>query len=94
MITVEDAFGLSGGDSPFIIKIDIEGFEKELFANNTKWIERSQVVIIEPHDWMTPGTSRSFRLAMDQHPFEVVIRGENLLYVRSSVPTDPDGADH
>jgi FkbM family methyltransferase len=85
VITIEDAFAQSGGDTPFIVKIDIEGFEKDLFASNTGWIERSYVVVIEPHDWMLPGefSSRSFQEAMVRHPFEVCIRGENLLYVQA-----------
>jgi FkbM family methyltransferase len=84
VITVDDAFAASGGDTPFIVKVDIEGFEKELFAANISWIERTQVVIIEPHDWMLPGqsSSRSFQEAMTRCPFELHIRGENLLYVR------------
>jgi hypothetical protein len=40
--------------------------------------------MIEPHDWMLPGqmTSRAFQQAMAAHPFEMFIRGENILYVR------------
>jgi FkbM family methyltransferase len=84
MITMDDALAASGGDTPFIVKVDIEGFEKDLFAANTDWIERSYVVVIEPHDWMLPGefSSRAFQQAMSQHPFELCIRGENLLYVQ------------
>jgi hypothetical protein len=81
---VEDAFAASGGDTPFIVKIDIEGFEKDLFASNTAWIERCYAVIIEPHDWMLPGemSSRTFQQAMAQHPFELYMRGENIIYAR------------
>jgi FkbM family methyltransferase len=84
MITMDDAFAASGGDTPFIVKVDIEGFEKDLFATNTGWIERSYVIVIEPHDWMLPGgfSSRAFQQAMSRHPFELCIRGENLLYVQ------------
>ncbi|MGN6848681.1 MAG: FkbM family methyltransferase [Sphingomicrobium sp.] len=84
MITIEDAFRASGGDTPLIVKIDIEGFERDLFASNTGWIEQSYVVGIEPHDWMLPGelSSRSFQQAMSRHPFELIIDGDNLLYVR------------
>jgi FkbM family methyltransferase len=84
MITIDDAFAASGGDAPFIVKIDIEGFEKELFSANTDWIERTYVVVIEPHDWMLPGelSSQSFQQAMSRYPFELCIKGENLLYVR------------
>ncbi|MGH8740546.1 MAG: FkbM family methyltransferase, partial [Burkholderiales bacterium] len=36
---------------PFIVKIDIEGHEKELFARNAEWADRFYVLIIELHDW-------------------------------------------
>ena len=39
---------------PLIIKIDIEGFEANLFEKNTEWISRFTLVIVELHDWMLP----------------------------------------
>jgi hypothetical protein len=44
---------------PFIVKIDIEGFENELFSKNTEWIDIFPLVIIELHDWMLPKTANS-----------------------------------
>jgi FkbM family methyltransferase len=84
IVTVDDAFAHSAGDTPFIVKIDIEGFESDLFKSNLDWIAQAFVVMIEPHDWMLPGqmTSRAFQQAMAAHPFEMFIRGENILYVR------------
>lgn len=84
VVTIEDAFAESGGDAPFIVKVDIEGFESDLFARNLKWLDRAYAVIIEPHDWMMPGkrTSGSFQSAMASRPFELFIRGENLIYAR------------
>lgn len=84
VVTVDEVVATVGGGKPFIIKIDIEGFESDLFSENLDWISRSYAVMIEPHDWMLPGqmTSRSFQQAMACHPFEMFIRGENILYVR------------
>ena len=39
---------------PFIAKIDIEGYESELFSRNTEWIERFPLLVVELHDWMLP----------------------------------------
>lgn len=66
---------------PFIVKIDIEGGEKRVFADGAPWLERTPMLIIELHDWMLPGegTSTGFRRAIAQHDFEVVLRGENVL---------------
>ena len=71
-------------DGIFIAKIDIEGFEKDLFSSNLGWIDRAEMVIIEPHDWMLPGqqSSATFQRAMGSRDFELFISGENLIYVR------------
>jgi len=50
---------------PFIIKIDIEGYESELFSKNTQWIDLFPLVIIELHDWMLPKTSNSHNFLME-----------------------------
>jgi FkbM family methyltransferase len=85
IVSMNDAFELTEGGTPFIAKIDIEGFESDLFSTNLEWLESVFAVMIEPHDWMLPGkmTSRSFQCAMAEHNFEVFIRGENLIYVRA-----------
>ncbi|UVO53575.1 FkbM family methyltransferase [Sphingomonas sp. SUN039] len=70
---------------PFIAKIDIEGFEADLFACNTGWIDDFYAIAVELHDWMLPGqrSSGSFQAAMAAHDgFEVFLKGENLIYVR------------
>ena len=84
IVTVDEVLTRATGDTPFIAKIDIEGFESDLFQSNLDWIAKCYVVMIEPHDWMMPGqgTSFAFQRAMAQHSFELFIRGENLLYVR------------
>jgi len=43
-----------------LIKIDIEGAEKDLFENATPWIGNVQNIIVELHDRKTPGCSRAF----------------------------------
>lgn len=71
----------------FIVKIDIEGFENDLFASNTEWVRNTKVVIVEPHDWMLPGqrTSQSFRKTLGGLDFEVLLRGENLIYINNEL---------
>jgi FkbM family methyltransferase len=67
----------------FIAKIDIEGFEADLFEGDVGWIDRVKVVLIEPHDWLLPGqrTSRNFLRAMAAREFEMLVSGENLIFV-------------
>lgn len=68
----------------FIVKIDIEGFENDLFADNLSWLDDVFVVYIEPHDWMLARqhSSKTFQAAFGARNFELLINGENLIYVR------------
>lgn len=72
----------------FIVKVDIEGFEDDLFAANTEWVREAQVIIIEPHDFKFPdrNTSRYLQETMGRLPFQILISGENLIYVRHDTP--------
>jgi len=84
VITIDQVCEKTAGDELFLVKIDVEGFESDLFSGDRRWIEKAYAIFIEPHDWMLPGemTSRSFQEALGNHPFEIFIRGENLLYAR------------
>jgi len=72
---------------PFIVKIDIEGFESDLFSDHTGWVERVKAFFIEPHDWMLPGqgTSTAFQRRLSQEELDLVLVGENLVFVRPHV---------
>lgn len=67
--------------TPFLVKIDIEGFESDLFAEATDWVRDVVVLVIEPHDYMLPGTSHNLQRVMARHDFDLLISGENLVYV-------------
>jgi hypothetical protein len=84
VVTVADIERQHPGSELFIIKIDIEGFESELFAENTEWIDRAFLIYIEPHDWMIPDrvTTENFRSVFIGDKFHMVISGENVAYVR------------
>lgn len=66
---------------PFIFKIDIEGAESFLFDNDSPWVNKFPLIIIELHDWMLPfkGTSRNALREITKYDFDVILRGENLL---------------
>jgi methyltransferase, FkbM family len=85
VVTVDELLDeASLGGNLFIIKIDIEGFENDLFSSDTSWLSEATVVIIELHDWMLPGqySSLPFQRAMLSLNSEVLISGENLIFVR------------
>jgi FkbM family methyltransferase len=84
IITMSDAFSRVSRGTPFIAKIDIEGFESEVFLDNLGWLDDIHMLVIEPHDWLFPRqrTSRSLQIAMASRDFEIFISGDNLVYVR------------
>jgi hypothetical protein len=84
IVTIDELVHSITRGVPFIVKVDIEGFENDLFSKNLGWLNDAFAVFIELHDWMLPGqyTSRSFQKAMAAEEFEILLRGENLIYVR------------
>lgn len=62
-----------------ILKIDIEGGEKELFAANYDyWLSRTKILIIELHDRSVNGCSKTFFNALSGYDFSTEIKGDNI----------------
>ena len=82
--TIDEVSRSEAKNRLFLVKIDVEGAEAELFQGPTKWMDDTTTVVIELHDWLLPGqgTSRSFFKRLSEHSFDVVLRGENLLLFR------------
>ena len=85
IVTIDDLIEKNPLHIPFIIKIDIEGFEKDLFATNTSWVSKFQLLIIEPHDWLFPrsASTKNFLCIISSHSRDFVIRGENIFSIRN-----------
>lgn len=85
MNLLED-FATKGINEIDILKIDIEGAEKEVFSHDIKdWLPRTKVIIIELHDDTTPGCTEVVLNAMKEYNFNLLIeRGENLVYIRNN----------
>lgn len=84
VVTVGQILDERAGHELFIVKIDIEGFEDDLFATGTEWVRDAHVIMIEPHDFKFPDrdTSRPFQETMGRLPFQMLVSNENLIYVR------------
>lgn len=91
-LTVEDIMGLSGVDFVDILKLDIEGAEKEVFSASPAWLERVRVLVVELHDRYKAGCSRAFYAAVSGHDFKESRRGENVVLVRNRAPRDASRA--
>lgn len=85
IVTIADAVAMIPNAKLFIAKIDIEGFEDDLFSKNTEWIDKAEAIFVEPHDWMFPdrSTSRNFQTELAKRNFNILISGENLVYIRN-----------
>lgn len=75
----------ASGSEPFIVKIDIEGGEDDLFKGKTDWIDAFPLIVIELHDWLFPGkaSSRNFLKAMANRGRDYVHFGENIFSIRN-----------
>lgn len=63
-----------------LLKIDIEGAEKELFsAHHEYWLSRTSVIAIELHDFLDPSISPVFFKAIEPFKFRHYQLGENLI---------------
>lgn len=89
IVTIPEILGKFGEEEyvPFIIKIDIEGFEKELFEKDASWIDCFQLLIIEFHDWMLPkeANSRNFLKAISIRDRDFMFFNENVFSVRNDL---------
>jgi FkbM family methyltransferase len=85
VVSVQQAKDAAGPNGELlIVKIDIEGSERELFSGDCSWLDEPQCVMIEPHDWLRPDedTSRSFQREIGNRDFNLFLRQNNLIYVR------------
>lgn len=90
--TVVDIMDTRGWEFLDLLKIDIEGAEKELFqnANAINWMKRVRIIVIELHDWLKPGCSSSFFKAMaSMDNIEMSLSGENLIIVNRDLVLRP-----
>lgn len=85
-LSVPDLLMMAPACVPFIAKIDIEGFEKDLFATNTEWVSKFPILVVELHDWMFPrsASSRSFLRTISQLDRDFVTSGENIFSISNS----------
>lgn len=65
-----------------ILKVDIEASEKELFSKNyEQWLPKVRIIIIELHDSMQEGCSKTFFEAINKtfNGYDYAVHGENVI---------------
>ncbi len=65
-----------------IAKIDIEGAEESLFAKNYQWLSKTNLIVIEFHDRIIPGSSKPFWDAVKGMKFKKYKKRKNVVLVR------------
>jgi FkbM family methyltransferase len=71
-----------------LLKIDIEGSEKEVFECSSSWIDRVGMIAIELHDRFKAGCGQSVHLAARAFEFEWSV-GETTFLVRKEYAGSP-----
>lgn len=78
-ITVPELLAESGMPRIDLLKLDIEGAERALFAESCEeWLPRVGTIVIELHDRLVGGCGAQFYSHMVRRPFTQEIRGENI----------------
>jgi hypothetical protein len=81
-MTVDTIMKEQGIDHIDILKIDIEGAEREVFRDPSSWIGKVDALIVELHEPMKPGCNRSFYSGSNGFDNEW-LQGENVYRTRS-----------
>jgi FkbM family methyltransferase len=80
-LTMDGLMDQCGIDYVDLLKVDIEGAEKEVFETSSTWIDRVGAIAIELHDHLKSGCSRAFRDATRDFGHESC-KGEAIFVVR------------
>jgi len=74
-----------GDFAPFLVKIDIEGGEADLFRSNLEWVDEFCVMVVELHDWMKPSEANSanFLRAVAGRDRDFIYANENVFSLRN-----------
>lgn len=77
-LTVDAILSSTGQEQVDLLKIDIEGAEREVMSASADWIDFVGVLMIELHDGIKPGCSDAFRYAT-RHFSKEIIKGETIM---------------
>ncbi|HXC02385.1 MAG TPA: FkbM family methyltransferase [Opitutaceae bacterium] len=90
-MTINELIQLSGFPRVDILKLDIEGAEKEIFETDAKsWLPMVRIMTVELHDRIKPGCSLSFQNAISDLPHELRETLNNVIWINLSAQS----ADH
>jgi FkbM family methyltransferase len=83
-LTVDSLMRDHGIERIELLKVDIEGAEREVFNGSAHWINKVEMIMVELHDETQPGCSEAFYKATENYQSEIVMKGETILRQRST----------
>ena len=85
-ISINDILKIFNKSQIDILKLDVEGAEKEIFTSNYHdWLPNTRVLIVELHDRMKKDCSKALFKALLNYDFTVEQLGENLVCVNQQL---------
>lgn len=80
-VSISSVMQRMGWNTIDVLKLDIEGAEKEVFSGDVdNWLPKTKVLIIELHDMVKPGCSKAVFRAINPYNFSFNIKGENIIF--------------
>ena len=81
-VTVEALMAGAGRDALFLLKLDVEGAEREILAASDGWMGRTEIVIAELHEALAPGATAAFATATTGR-INTYLPGEKVMSMRA-----------
>lgn len=81
-IQLNDIIKKINGGRIDILKIDIEGSEKEVFSKNIEWVDNVDTIIIELHEKRKKGCNDSVHSLLKKQDWLEFKKGENNIFIR------------
>jgi FkbM family methyltransferase len=74
-VTIPGIMEMAGENRIDLLKLDIEGAEREIFSEPAPWLSQVAILMIELHDRIKPGCSLAFFSALSRYDFVEIKRG-------------------
>ncbi|MDQ3279638.1 MAG: FkbM family methyltransferase [Bacteroidota bacterium] len=86
-LSIDDILEKMGWPTVDLLKLDVEGSEKEIFSRNyEQWLPKVRVLVVEMHDRMKKGCSKAVFNTINQFDFSFEVAGENVVFTNDRWP--------
>ncbi len=83
-VTIDSLLENRNQNSINMLKLDVEGAEKEIFSSDChNWLIKMDMIIIELHDRLIQGCTKTFNRAIEPYNYKKVRNGENIFLYKS-----------